>query len=117
MLSRFGPQALKWEKVTTMQDYFMHGMGHSVVYYAVCIAALMFWNKIAPRDLAFVSAFSPAYIHPISYCERSGTTCFSSGLSLSSCSSSWHLRRLMLRPLHCPRRSTFHLTPLLEPAS
>ena len=38
-----------------MQDYFMHGMGHSVVYYAVSIAALMFWNKIAPRDLAFVS--------------------------------------------------------------
>ncbi|EKM53361.1 uncharacterized protein PHACADRAFT_259680 [Phanerochaete carnosa HHB-10118-sp] len=50
---RFGPQALKWDKVTTMQDYFMRGMGHSVLYYAVGIAALMFWNKIAPRDLAF----------------------------------------------------------------
>lgn len=50
---RFGPPALKWEKVTTMQDYFMHGMGHSVVYYAMSIAFLLFWNKIAPRDLAF----------------------------------------------------------------
>lgn len=48
-----------------MQDYFMHGMGHSIVYYAISIAALILWNMIAPRDLAFVSChYARLYISP-----------------------------------------------------
>ena len=55
-LGRFGLQALKWKNFHTMQEYLSHGMTQSVAYYVVSFCVLIFWNRISPRDLAFVSA-------------------------------------------------------------
>lgn len=52
---RFGAAALQWKNCTTMQDYISHGLYQSAAMYIVSICAILFWNKIAPRDLAFVS--------------------------------------------------------------
>lgn len=38
-----------------MEEYISHGLYESMAMYLVSFCALVFWNKIAPRDLAFVS--------------------------------------------------------------
>ncbi|KAJ3534260.1 hypothetical protein NM688_g7162 [Phlebia brevispora] len=50
---RFGPSALGWKTCTTMQDYISHGLYQSTAIYIVGVCALLFWNKIAPHNLAF----------------------------------------------------------------
>lgn len=46
-----------------MQDFVSHGLYQSTAIYVVGICALLFWNKIAPRDLAFVSDTSRLIFH------------------------------------------------------
>ena len=38
-----------------MQEYLSHGMYQTAGYYVIAICVLFIWNKIVPRDLAFVS--------------------------------------------------------------
>jgi len=50
---RFGSEALNWTKQQTMQEYLSRGLYQTAAYYVVSVCALLFWNKIAPRSLAF----------------------------------------------------------------
>lgn len=77
-LGRFGAQALKWKNFQTMQEYLSHGMTQSVAYYVVSFCVLIFWNKVSPRDLAFVSLLSILVVLALKV-GFSGTTSFSHG--------------------------------------
>lgn len=55
ILCRFGPDALKWKDCKTIDEYIIHGLYQSALYYVVSICALLFWSKISSRALSFVS--------------------------------------------------------------
>ncbi len=64
-LGRFGATALTWTQCTTMAEYITHGLYQSIGMYVASICALLVWNKIAPRDLAFVSLGAPPSCAPL----------------------------------------------------